>query len=113
MLKSLKFTQSSTSVPRRFVAPTAPAFDPATGTMNPGNRKGYAEGPGLVTTLTAHAEWVIWDNTAGVNGQPRAAARGTATGEAAYRGTAGKSQWEETARELAKAILKQTAFSPF
>jgi hypothetical protein len=108
VLKALRFTQSSTSVPRRFVPPTPPAFDPATGVMNPGNRKGYAEGPGRVTTLTARAQWILLDNTSRAP-----AARGTATGESSFRGTAGKSQWDEAARELAKDILKQTAFTPF
>ena len=108
VIQALSFSQSSVNVPRRYLPPTPPAFDPATGEMKPGNRKGYAEGPGRVTTLTARAQWVLWDNTARAT-----AARGTATGESSYRGSAGKAQWDETARELAKALLRQTAFTPF
>jgi hypothetical protein len=113
-VSALAFSESWKNVPRRYMPPTPPAFDPATGTMNPGNRKGYAEGPGRVSTLTARAQWVLWDNSVRVNGSASAAARGTAVGESSYRGaSAGKAQWDEAARELAKAILKQTAFAPF
>jgi hypothetical protein len=108
LLKSLSFSESSVTVPRRYLPPTPPVFDPATGAMSPGNRKGYSEGPGRVTTLTARAQWIVWDNVARAP-----AARGTASGASSYRGAAGKSQWDEAARELAKAILRQTAFSPF
>lgn len=108
LLKSLSFSESSVNVPRRYLPPTPPVFDPATGVMNPGNRKGYSEGPGRVNTLTARAQWVLWDNVARAP-----AARGTASGASSYRGAAGKGQWDEAARELAKAVLRQTAFSPF
>jgi hypothetical protein len=108
VLKALSFSRSSVNVPRRYHPPTPPVFDPATGSMNPGNRKGYAEGPGRVTTLNARAQWVLWDNAA-----RSPAARGTASGSSSYRGEAGKGQWEEAARELAKDVLKQTGFSPF
>jgi hypothetical protein len=108
VLGRLAFSQATVSVPRRYLPPTEPAFDPATGTLTPGNRKGYAEGPGRVTTLTARAHWLIWDNTT-----QAPAVRGVAAGESSFRGSAGKNHWEKAARELAKSLLKQTDYSPF
>jgi hypothetical protein len=105
---SLAITQESKSVARRFVPPSPPGFDPATGQMTPGLRSGYMEGPGLMTTLTATAAWVIWDRDAGV-----AVAHGTAVGNSSFRGDARRSNWDEAARELAKDVLRQTPFSPF
>jgi len=113
VLSGLTITQTTKSVPRRFVPPTQPEFDPTTGVMNPGDRKGHAEGPGRETSLTASAQWILWDNTKRVNGVVSPAARGAASGTSTFRGSTGKSQWDEAARELAKDILRQTPFSPF
>lgn len=113
VLSGLTITQNTKSVPRRFVPPTPPEYDPTTGIMNPGDRKGHAEGPGRETSLTASAQWILWDNTKRVNGVVSPAARGAASGTSTFRGSTGKSQWDEAARELAKDVLRQTPFTPF
>jgi hypothetical protein len=112
-LTSLTFSQATVGVARRFHPPTPPSYDPATGEMNPGERKGYAEGPGRETTLTAQAQWVIRDRNTGVPAGKSGAARGAASGSASTRGEIGTSQWDEAARELAKDILRQSNFAPF
>jgi hypothetical protein len=108
VLGRLAFTATTKTVARRFVEPTTPDFDPATGEMTPGRHKGYSEGPGKLTTLKARALWVIWDRDAGVP-----VASGKATAAAAFRGDARKPDWDEVAQELAKDILRQTPFTPF
>jgi hypothetical protein len=104
----LGLSERSENLPRRFVPPKPSEFDPATGTLEPGIRKGYMEGPGLFTHLQARAEWVIWDFRA-----ERIVGRGTASGLATVRGEPTRAQWEELARDLAKSVLRETAFSPW
>ncbi len=108
VLGRLAFSERTKTMGRRFLEPTPPGFDPATGEMTPGRHKGYSEGPGKWTTLTAKTVWLIWDRNAGV---PVVA--GTATASALFRGSARKSDWDEVARELAKDLLRQTPFTPF
>lgn len=108
VLGALSFSRMTKTVARRFVEPSPPKFDPATGEMTPGRHKGYSEGPGRMTTLAARASWVVWDRDAGV-----ALAVGTATGSASFRGEARRPDWDEAARELAKDLLRQTPFTPF
>jgi hypothetical protein len=103
----LSLAQTSKTVARQFVAPSPPAFDPATGQMTPGLHRGYSEGPGIVSTLTATVAWTIRDRAADT-----ALAHGTAVGSASFRGEARKAHWDEAARELAKNILYQTRFAP-
>jgi hypothetical protein len=108
VLGRLAFSATTKTVARRFVEPTPPDFDPATGEMTPGRHKGYSEGPGKMTTLKARATWLVWDRNAGV-----AVASGKATAAASFRGEARKPDWEEVAQELAKDVLRQTPFTPF
>lgn len=104
----LGFSLESRNMPRRFVPPSPPAFDPATGRIEPGVRKGYTEGAGIMNTLTAAAAWLIWDRE-----QDAILAYGTASGSASFRRDARRDNWNEAARELAKDVLRQTPFSPF
>jgi hypothetical protein len=110
-LDSLGFSQRTRAVGRRFVPPSQPEFDPATGEMTPGERRGHAEGPGRVTTLAATAKWVLW-NRAGDS----ALTTGISTGAASFRGDSDdvrREHWSKAARELAKSVLRGTPFSPF
>jgi hypothetical protein len=108
VLERLELRESEESLPRRFVPPRDPEFDPTTGTLEAGNRKGYLEGPGLFTRLEARAEWKVWDAA-----RRTVAHRGVASGLATVRGEPARAQWEELARDLAKSVLKATAFSPW
>lgn len=108
VLGKLSVTTSNKTVARRFVEPSPAGFDPATGEMTPGRHKGYSEGPGKMTTLTARATWVIWDRNAGVP-----VALGKATAASSFRGASRKPDWDEVARELAKDVLRQSPFTPF
>lgn len=103
----LAFTQSTRTVARRTVPPSPPGFDPATGEMTPGVRRAYTEGPGLVTTLTVTATWVVRDR----DGDSTRAA-GTTSGASEFRGDARRSDWDKAARDLALNVLRRTPFSP-
>lgn len=105
---ALRVTELHENLPRRFVPPKEPEFDPTTGVLDPGHRRGYAEGPGLFTHLQARAEWLVWDARLGA-----VAHRGTASGLATVRGEPARAQWEELARDLAKGVLRSTPFSPW
>jgi hypothetical protein len=110
-LDSLAFSLRSRIVGRRFVPPSQPEFDPATGEMTPGERRGHAEGPGREHTLTATAKWVLWDRAG-----DSALAVGIAAGAASFRGDSDdvrREHWSKAARELAKSVLRGTPFSPF
>lgn len=107
-LDSLGFSLRARTVGRRFVPPTPPGFDPATGEMSPGERSGHVEGPGWVNTLSATAKWTLRDREA-----DSVLAHGTSTGAASFRGDAGRDDWNRAARELAKAVLRGTPFSPY
>ncbi len=106
-LDSLAFSTRSRAVARRFVPPSPPGFDPATGEATPGERRGRVEGPGLMNTLTATARWTLWDRAG-----DSAAARGIATGSSSFRAEARRGDWEAAARELALAVLRETPFAP-
>jgi hypothetical protein len=107
-IDSLGFSQKTRAVGRRFVPPSAPEFDPATGEMSPGDRTGHAEGPGWMNTLTATAKWKLWDRA-----RDSAVAQGVGAGASEFRGDAQRENWNIAARELAKAVLRETPFSPF
>jgi hypothetical protein len=107
VVRPLEISQESRTVARRSRAPEPPGFDPATGEMTPGTRWPISEGPGLMTTLTARAGWVLWDRAADT-----ALAHGTAKGASSFRDEVGKAHWNEAARELAKDLLYQTRFAP-
>jgi hypothetical protein len=108
VLGRITFSATTKTVARRFVEPTPPDFDPATGEMTPGRHKGYSEGPGKMTTMKARAIWVLWDRDAGVP-----VASGKASAAASFRGNARTPDWDEVAQELAKDVLRQTPFTPF
>lgn len=104
---ALTVSQTTRTVARRTIPPEPPGFDPATGQMTPGTRRAHTEGPGQVSTLTATASWVLWDNAG-----DSAFVHSTSAGTSAYRGEAARHNWDEAARELAKALLHKTPFSP-
>jgi len=107
-LDSLGFSLRTRLAGRRFVPPSPPAFDPATNEMSPGDRSGHAEGPGWMSTLTATAAWTLRDRAG-----DSVLARGTSAGAASFRGDARREDWNRAARELAKAVLRGTPFSPY
>jgi hypothetical protein len=110
VVTSLRFTQATRAVARRTVPPSPPGFDPTTGQMTPGVRRAYSEGPGLMTTLTATAAWVIRD----VHGDSTFRA-GEAAGSASFRGDAHdarRADWDKAARDLALDLLRRTPFAP-
>jgi hypothetical protein len=107
-IDSLGFSRRTRTVGRRFVPPSPPEFDPATGEMSAGDRTGHAEGPGWMNTLTATAKWNLWDRA-----RDSSVARGVSSGASEFRGDATREAWNAAARELAKAILRGTPFSPF
>jgi hypothetical protein len=106
-IDSLALSTRSRATGRRFVPPSPPEYDPATGEMSPGDRSGRMEGPGWTGTLSAVARWTLWDRAG-----DSALARGTSTGTSTYRGEAGRGDVDRAARELAKAVLRATPFSP-
>jgi hypothetical protein len=104
---ALTVSQTTRTVARRTIPPEPPGFDPATGQMTPGTRRARTEGPGQMSTLTATASWVLWDNAG-----DSAFVHATSAGASTYRGEAARHNWDEAARELAKALLHKTPFSP-
>ncbi len=108
LIGSLDFSFESRNMPRRYVRPTPPSFDPATGQLEPGIRKGYTEGAGIMNTLSVTATWMIRDNAG-----DSVLAHGTASGSSTFRRDARSANWAEAARELAKDVLRQTPFTPF
>lgn len=106
-IDSIGFSVSARAMGRRFVPPSPPEFDPATGEMSPGDRSGRMEGPGWMNTLSAVARWTLWDRVG-----DSALEHGTSTGSATYRGDAQRGDADLAARVLAKAVLRATPFSP-
>jgi hypothetical protein len=106
VIGALSFSSKSRTVGRRFVPPSPPGIDPVTGEMTPGLHKGYPEGPGLMTTLTATAAWVIWDR-----GKNAAHAVGRDSGASTFRGEARPAHWHEASRNLAAAIRGKAGFA--
>lgn len=106
-IDSLSLSVRKRATGRRFVPPSPPEFDPATGEMSPGDRSGRMEGPGWTGTLSAVAQWTLWDR-----GGDSAVARGISMGASSFRGDAGRGDLDRAARELAKAVLRATPFAP-